>query len=171
LDYARFGNWSEAISGLGTSAAVIVALAVFYRDRAKERDATAKREAEAETAVFQWLTSKEVRDEDDKLIGRLWDLTVHNSTDVPIYRWSVQLGDASHVCNYLKRPLLPGENIFNLPFLDNVDPGAVPEPVLIFEGSSGRVWTRYPRGTVEPVGGQRLGCPHTPKDSRALTDE
>src|SRR5664280_2835382 len=133
VDYSRFGNWSDAISGIGTTAAVVVALAAISKDRTTRRMAEAARLVNEETAVFQWVTSKEVRDEIDRLVGRVWDLRIQNSTIAPIYQWSVLFESNDHVCNYQKRPLLPGENIFNAPFLDDLDPSASPEPLLVFE--------------------------------------
>jgi heme exporter protein D len=55
VDYDRFGNWSDAISGLGSLLAVIAAAIAIVRDRQ-----TALREEHAErqrreTDVHHWL--------------------------------------------------------------------------------------------------------------------
>ena len=159
LDYTKFGNWSDAISGLATSAAVIVALASLYWQRRTQQAAEDAKAIEAETAVFQWLTSKEVRDESDNLIGRVWDVKVQNTTAAPIYHWKLNFDLGSdHLCSAIKRPLIPGENFFNLPFLDNLEPTKAPEPTLIFQGHSGRFWSRSARGVVQPASDQELRC-------------
>lgn len=169
IDYQRFGNWSDAISGMATSGAVIVALATLYWQRATQLAAEAAREMGAETAVFHWLTAKEVRDESDQLIGRLWDLRVQNSTVAPVYHWKISFGsDLNHFCSTLKRPLLPGENVFNLPFLDNLEPSKAPEAVLIFQGRSGRFWSRSAGGVVQAASDVALRCAHAAGVSFAL---
>jgi hypothetical protein len=162
LDYSRFGNWGEAIAGIGTTAAVMVALVALFRDRANQRATEAKRRIEAETAVFQWLTSKEIRDDTDRPIGRIWDIKIQNSTAAPIYHWQISFESVEHCCNYLKRPLLPGENVFNIPTLDNTEPAKAPEPLLIFEGRSGEIWIRSARGKVNNGTERKLSCSHTP---------
>jgi hypothetical protein len=166
IDYTRFGTWSQAISGIGTTSAVIIALASLYSQRSIHLAAESRRRLEEETAVFQWITSKEVRDENHKLIGRIWDITIQNSTVAPIYQWKVTFGPASsYICNHLKRPLLPGANVFNLPFFDNVEVSNTPEPTLFFEGRSGRAWSRSARGVTTHVQIQAMNCEHT-----SLTD-
>ncbi len=161
IDYTRFGTWSEAIAGLATTAAVIVALATLLWQQAAQRSSELTRKLEAETAVFQWLTSKEVRDESDNLIGRLWDVRIHNSTVAPIYQWKIHFETISeHLCSNTKRPLLPGDNVFNLPFLDGLEPSKMPEPTLTFRGSSERYWARSASGLLETVVSKRLQCSH-----------
>jgi hypothetical protein len=119
IDYTRFGTWSNAISGIGTTLAVIVALAALYSQRAIHRSGENRRLLEEETAIFLWLNFKEVRNEKDVLINRLWDIKIQNSTAAPIFCWKVTfLPHVEHLCNYSKRPLLPGENLFNLPIFD-----------------------------------------------------
>jgi len=162
IDYARFGSWSEAITGVATSLAVFVALGTLYRDRLRDRRAEDDRETERETAVYHWLTSKELRDEEDNRIGRVWDLRVQNSTSAPIYRWRANFSiNNTHLCNFSKRPLLPGENVLNLPFLDNLSPNEMPEVNLIFEGRSSRIWLRSPQGTLEQGSIHLLQCEHS----------
>jgi hypothetical protein len=162
IDYSKFGNWSDAVTGLATTGAIIVALATLLWQRRSQQIAEAAKEIEAETAVFQWITSKEVRDESDQLVGRLWDARVQNSTVAPVYHWKLSFeSDHNHLCSQLKRPLLPGENVFNLYFLDNVEPSKAPEPVLIFQGRSGRFWTRSANGILQLASHDDLRCKDT----------
>lgn len=162
IHYERFGSWSEAITGVATMLAVFVALGTIYRDRLRERRAQEGRETELETSVYQWLTSKEIRGESSELIGRLWDLRIHNSTPSPIYRWRANFSsDNNHLCNYSKRPILPGDNILNAPFLDNLTPNVMPEVELIFEGKSSRIWLRSATGTLEEASIHVLECEHS----------
>jgi hypothetical protein len=161
LDYQRFGTWGEAIAGLATTGAVIVALATLLWQRAAQRSSDLSRKLEAETAVFHWLTSKEVRDEENKLISRLWDIRIHNSTVAPIYQWKIDFSSVpDHLCSRIKRPLLPGENVFNLPFLDDMEPSNMPEPALAFQGISERYWVRSASGLLEIATAKRLECAH-----------
>jgi hypothetical protein len=169
LDYSKFGNWSEAISGIGTTGAVFAALATLYWQRRTQALSESTKSIEAETAVFQWLTSKEVRDESNGLIGRVWDLRVQNSTSAPIYNWKVSFGnDPNHICSAVKRPLIPGENFFNLPFLDNTEQSKAPEPSLTFQSRSGRFWSRSARGFIESTSDESLKCGHAAGVSFAL---
>src|ERR1035437_1990616 len=162
IDYVRFGTWSQALSGIGTTSAVIVALASLYWQRTIRRSDENRRLLEEETAIFLWLNFKEIRNEKDVLINRFWDVKIQNSTVAPIYRWKVTFTPhAEHLCNYSKRPLLPGENLFNLRMSDNCEPEKLPEPVLIFEGRTGRFWSRTARGVREEVTAKELDCEHT----------
>ncbi len=170
IDYNRFGNWGEAISGMGTTAAVIVAFTAFCWERSDQRATERKRVMEAETSVFHWLTSKEVTDGLGEPIGRIWDLRINNSTLAPIYQWRIEFGMLpDHLCNSVKRPLVPGDsNVFNLPFLDNVEPSNAPEPSLIFVARSGLTWRRSARGLVEKTTSRELACAHAPGTSVRL---
>jgi hypothetical protein len=166
IDYTKFGNWGDAISGIGTTIAVVVALAGLYWERRSHRTVEIEKQRDAETAVFQWLTSKEVRDAKGSLAVRLWDLRIQNSTVAPIYQWTVTIAPyPDHLCGYTKRPLIPGENIFNLPFLDGVEPNVALEPALSFRSRSGTIWTRLARGTIEAVPEHALACAHTPSSN------
>jgi hypothetical protein len=166
IDYTRFGTWSNAISGIGTTSALIVALASLYSQRSMYQAAEARRLLEEETSVFLWLNYQDMRDEKNKHVGWIWDLKIHNSTRAPIYHWKVNFySHSNHLCNSLKRPLLPGENVFNLLFLDNLEPSKTPESTLIFEGRSDRIWTRSTSGNVVQVSTNELICAHTSSDS------
>jgi len=162
IDYSRFGTWSQAISGTATTSALVVALASLYSQRSIYRSAESRRVIEEETAVFHWLTFKEVRDDANNLIGRLWDIRIQNSTAAPIYCWKLSFSsDSGHLCNHVKRPLLPGENVFNVAALDHLDPSNAPEPVLIFAGRSAKIWTRSALGILVQCTQKELDCPHT----------
>jgi hypothetical protein len=161
IDYTKFGTLSNAVSGIGTTTALIVALASLLSQRAIHSRAEGRRAQEEETAVFQWTVSKELRDNVGKLIGRVWDVRIQNSTKAPIYHWKVDFDSTSeHLCNYSKRPLLPEENMFNLPFFDNLQSNAIPQPNLTFEGRSGRIWMRSARGVLTEARTKELECVH-----------
>ncbi|MCX6168653.1 MAG: hypothetical protein NTX65_04915 [Ignavibacteriales bacterium] len=161
IDYTRFGTWSNALSGIGTTSALIVALTSLYLQRSIYRKAEARRFIDEETSIFLWLTFKEVRDDSGKLVCRLWDMIVQNSTVAPIYHWQISIDSyTTHICSFLKHPLLPGVNVFNLSFLDNLEPSKVPESILVFEGRSGRIWTRSTRGTIKEDTIKDLNCNH-----------
>jgi hypothetical protein len=163
IDYTHFGNWGDAISGVATTAAVIVALVSLFRERAIRLATQRERAIEAEASVYLWLTSHEVRDQHDVKIGREWNLKVHNSTAAPIFRWLVTL-DASHphICSFNKGPLLPGENLLNIRSMDNVAPNQIPDASLMFEGRSGRSWQRTAKGVLREETTKALICEHWP---------
>ena len=164
VDYTRFGTWSNAISGIGTTSALIVALASLYSQRSIYRASEARRLLEEETSLYLWLSFQEVRDEKNKFVARMWDVRIHNLTKAPIYHWKIHFtAHSEHLCNFVKHPLLPGENDFNLPFLDNLEPSETPESILSFEGRSGRIWARSTRGNLAQVSAPELKCEH--KDS------
>jgi hypothetical protein len=162
VDYTRFGTWSQAVSGIVTTVALIVALTSLLSQRSIHNRNEDRRLIEEETSIFLWLTAKELRDNLNNLVGRLWDVRIQNSTDAPVYHWKVIFdSNVNHLCNELKRPILPGENAFNLPFFDNLEPNKTPESSLIFEGRSGRIWTRSTRGILKQTTIKELDCPHS----------
>lgn len=164
IDYAVFGNWSEALSGLATTAAVTVALTSLLHERSIRRLAEHNQTLEREAAVYIWLSFTEIVDQAGKRVGRLWDLKIQNLMTAPIYRWSAIFSDGQpHLCGFSARPLLPGENVFNLPRLDNSMPNAVPTAELIFESQSGSVLRRSDKGALGEAAIRSLVCEHWPK--------
>jgi hypothetical protein len=161
VDYNRFGNWSDAISGIGTTTAIIVALIGIWIQYSATKTAEITKAVEEETAVFFWLESHEVF-ENNKFVGRTWELLIQNSTKLPIYSWAVIFESYNeHLCNFQKRPLLPNENIFNLPFLDNIEPSKTPLAFLHFEGKSKRCWSRDIKGEPKEISKTEMNCGHT----------
>jgi len=160
VDYNRFGNWSDAVSGVATTTAIIVALVGIWIQHSATKASETTRALEEETAIYFWLKSHEVY-EDKKFVGRTWDLVIQNSTKLPVYSWSVKFDSYNeHLCNFQKRPLLPNENIFNLPFLDNVEPNKAPTATLYFEGKSNRCWSRDIKGQPNQITLTQMSCSH-----------
>ena len=161
VDYSRFGNWSDAISGIATSVAIIVALVGIWIQYSVTKSAETAKRLEEETSIYFWLKSNDIVNDKDEFIGRTWDLIIQNLTKVPIYSWVVKFETYSdHLCNFQKRPLLPNENLFNLPFLDNLEPGKTPMATLYFEGNSERYWSRNIKGQPREIKINEMNCNH-----------
>lgn len=146
IDYQRFGNWSEVISGVGTMAAVLVALFALVRERIMQTAAEKKTQLLAETAIYLWLVPKQVLADGNRFM--IWDLIIQNGTPAPIYDWQVAFGSAKENDLSRRRPLLPGQNIFNLPQYDNHPESEVPEPTIEFRSASDQTWVRTVRGNL-----------------------
>lgn len=145
VDYLKFGTWGQAASALATTSALIVALTAQYLDRRRARDLQEQTQVEQETAVVLYQDSKVVVIDGRSI--RVWDVIIQNQTTAPIYDWCLTFGDSGlPISSYSKRALQPGSNTFNIPEFDGVDSRDFPEPLLVFRGSSGRVWQRTSRG-------------------------
>jgi hypothetical protein len=158
LDYVRFGTWTQAIAGTATFLGVMVALASLLWQQAKTREENARKLMDEHTAVFLWLTSQVLQDETThEAVGRHWDLEIQNLTKAPIYRWRVEFpGFQESLSNVSKRPLLPSQNVFNLPFLDNCAPQSIPIPAVFFEARDGLAWKRTATGLISRAGLEQL---------------
>jgi hypothetical protein len=151
VDYARFGNWSDAIAGLGTLLTVVAAAAAIVGDRFATRRAEQAERERSETDVHHWLDYAEVRDERDRHIGWRWTIHIQNRTQAPLYEWVADFPELNQsINNKNKSPLKPGESFFNLPFLDDLAPSAAPTPMLMFRDRSARWWQRSAHGSVGP---------------------
>lgn len=151
VDYTRFGNWSDAIAGLGSLLTVVAAAAAILADRFAARRAEQAERERSETDVHHWLDYAEVRDERDQHRGWRWTIHIQNRTQAPLYEWVADFpGHNQSISNKDKSPLKPGESFFNLPFLDDLAPSAAPTPVLMFRDRSARWWQRSAHGSVEP---------------------
>ena len=163
IDYERFGTWAEALSGIGTTSAVIVALSALVFERSAARKAEMAKAKEEETAVFVWLAPTQVREKNtNEYIKRIWDVRFDNRTRAPIYMWRVDFGEqVPHKCSATSGPIAPGESIRNVPDLDAVEPSVAPRPSIYFEGRDGRLWKRAANGALSEVSGADLRCEHT----------
>lgn len=160
VDYNRFGNWSDAISGIATTTAIIVTLVGIWFQYYTSKSAEVLKALEEETAIYFWMKSNENFD-NVTYVGRTWDLIIQNSTKLPIYTWLVKFDSyQDHICNFQKRPLLPNENLFNLPFLDNVESSKTPIATLYFEGKSKRYWSRDVNGEPKQITFNEMNCSH-----------
>lgn len=162
VDYNRFGNWSDAVSGIGTLSAVVLAVVSILVDRLRHREELQRELDSSESSVFLWLSSVVEVDDNDRPVGRSWVLKIQNTTTSPVYEWRVTFeGRQDHLCAAATRPVLPGENIFNLEFLDDIEPKAIPRPALVFKGRFGNVWRRTELGDVSKSEQSGLECAHT----------
>lgn len=150
VDYQRFGTWSAALSGLGSMIAVVIALSSFAWQRAKSRREVRDSIHREQTSIYVWLASQRLVNDSGHFIGRNWDVVIRNGTQAPVYRWRVRFSGASAAVSHLdKRPLLPGDNVFNVAALDNLEVAQIGEPVLDFLAQDGLVWRRTGTGSLE----------------------
>lgn len=151
LDYQKFGTWGQAISGSATFLGVMTALASLLWQYGKSRKEQEQKSLDEQTAVYIWLTSQLLKDDtNDAIIGRQWDLEIQNLTKAPIYDWRAEATGAALL--ETSRPILPNQNTFNLPKLDNCGPNEIPEPVLYFRSREGSYWKRTATGVLSAVG-------------------
>jgi len=160
VDYTRFGTWSDFVAGAFTTVAVVVALGAIVYDQ-RTRDADERRRVDAElTSMFTWVEAVEtVERGTTRLLGVTWDVHVRNLTGAPIYDWVLKVG-GSHRCRHTHGGLIPGDRLFNIPELDDAQPGDLPEPTLIFRDRETRVWTRSARGQLAQDNRDDLTCAH-----------
>jgi hypothetical protein len=157
VDYTRFGTWSQALSGLGSLAAVTVALSSLMWQRLKTLRDSAESVTESQTRLYLWLRSQVLVDGSGVTIGRNWDLEVQNLTETPIYEWLVTFPTTEEVLSHeTKRPLLPGLNVFNLPVFDNFTHGQIGEPSIVFRARDSRLWRRTSSGAIDNAEVQAL---------------
>jgi len=160
VDYDHFGNWSDAVSGIATAIAVIVALLSIHIGRTADRAAVRAKDLDAETAVYIWLQHKKIEQASMPAFA-VWDVIIRNTTPAPIYQWKVTIHRGPiFLCNHDLWPLRPGHNLFNVRGLDGVDPSQTPEVSISFEGRSGKLWTRTTKGRIQPAEQQALDCEH-----------
>src|ERR1700748_2793770 len=69
VDYTKFGTWSEAISGLATTTALIIALIGIYIQYSMSKKPLEQKEKEEETSIFVWLAAKQLFDKEGEPIG------------------------------------------------------------------------------------------------------
>lgn len=152
VDYAKFGNWSDAIAGLGSLLAVVTAAAAILSQHWATKRSDLVERRRRETDIHHWLDYAELQDERGKHLGWAWTVEVQNSTQAPIYAWKIEIPDLeTGLDSHRRSPLRPGATKFNLPCLDNHVPAKAPSPVLSFKGNSGQWWCRSAEGSVEEM--------------------
>jgi hypothetical protein len=150
LDYQKFGTWTQAISGTATFLGVMIAVASLLWQYLKSRRDVQQKAIEEQTAVYIWLNSQLLKDDiTDAVVGRHWDLEIQNLTRAPIYVWWAEASGELLVDS--KRPILPNQNTFNVPRLDNCEPDEIPEPVIYFVSREGKYWKRTATGNLSAV--------------------
>lgn len=117
FDPNRFGNVGDWISGLGSLAAVAVALAALRDQRKRDAD----EELAKRTQVYAWL-----RFVDDEDVVEGWYLHIANGGASPIYVWRVRLADGNFVGAEQLGPLPPGVLRRRLPSVPDGDRSSRP---------------------------------------------
>jgi hypothetical protein len=153
VDYEAFGDIATWSQGIGTVAAVIVALRTLQR-QSNERLADIRRQEQRErTQVFCWMSfavSDSNRDDD-----RAWYVCFNNVTPLPIAAWVLRVRDGSDEkvvgtldVNVLE-PIVPGFSRFRT----GIRAGRLSEPVceLEFVDMAGYCWRRSSTGALAPI--------------------
>lgn len=152
IDYEHFGNWSDAIAGLGSLLAVVAAAAAILGQHWATKRSVMMDRQRRETDIHHWLDYAELQDEHGAHRGWTWTVEIQNSTQAPIYAWKIDIpGLETGLDSHRKSPIRPGATKFNLPCLDNCVPAKAPSPVLSFKGNSGQWWCRSAEGSVEKM--------------------
>ncbi|MHC1948337.1 hypothetical protein IF803_28675 [Bradyrhizobium sp. UFLA06-06] len=147
IDYQKFGSWGQVVSGSATFLGVMTALVSLVWQFGKNRKEQEQKSIDEQTAVYFWLTSQVVKEDVTDLVrGRQWDLEIQNLTKAPIYVWRVEAEGRPLVDT--QRPILPNQNTFNVPLLDDREPSQIPEPVLYFVSREGGYWRRSATGSL-----------------------
>lgn len=162
VDHTRFGTWGQMASAIGTTIAFLIGFWNLYYARSQYLAGEKRRKEEEENSVYIWIGIIEEENEDGKHVGWQYDLYVQNATKFPIANWLVKFsGRTEHLCNFQKKPLLPGENVFNLTFLDDNEPNSIPNSEIIFESKTNKTWNRKSTGGLEEVASNDLKCEHS----------
>ncbi len=166
VDHTRFGTWGQMASAIGTTIAFLIGFWNLYYSRSQYIAGEKRRKEEEETSVYVWIGIIEDKNEQGNHVGWQYDLNVQNATKFPIAKWLVKFSSRpEHLCNFQKKPLIPGENIFNLPFLDDMEPNSIPELEIIFESKSNKTWNRKSTGVLEEVISSKIKCEHSNSNS------
>lgn len=153
---ARFGTLGDWISGLGTVAAVVVALRESALAQSRQR-------IDRLCAVTAWMELERHEDGSPR-----WTVFVSNETKHPIYRWLVvprsDGGDDGvwHLCDARLGPLVPGPTQYEVPHSGGADFHTASPVELQFVDRDGQSWLRTSRGRLEELDGD-LGassCEH-----------
>jgi hypothetical protein len=161
VDHTKFGTWGQMVSAIGTTIAFLIGFWNLYYQRSQYNTAEKRRKEEEETSVYIWISIIEEKDEVGNHVGWQYDLNVQNATKFPISKWLVKFSSRTeHLCNFQKKPLIPGENVFNLTFFDDIEPNTLPESEIIFESKMKKTWNRKSTGSLEEVASGNLKCEH-----------
>jgi hypothetical protein len=134
VDYSRFGDVGEWVSGLGTLAAFVAA--IFAIRVEQRRDAT--EDFQRRTSIYAWL-----RYVDDGPVPDGWHLYLANACSAPVYLWRLAINGVGHLGATDLGPLPPGitERRLDIDILRAfaVDADSIS---VWFLDSEGRGWTR-----------------------------
>jgi hypothetical protein len=151
VDYQRFGDIATWAQGIGTVAAVVVALHQI-RQQADARLADIRRQEERErTQVFCWMSFAQ----SDKDGERAWYVCFNNITPLPIAAWVLRVRDGTNESpvgtldvNVLD-PIVPGYSRFRT----GIAAAGLDEPVceLDFVDMAGQCWCRSSSGALTAI--------------------
>lgn len=161
LNISRTGTWGQMMSAFGTTFAFVVALTNLIFQRTQYLSGEKRREKEEETAVSVWLSFTEEVEDDGKHKVWLWDVNIQNSTKSQIYNWLIKFDNyPNHLCNVQEKPLSPDANLFNLEFLDDVEPSKAPKAEIIFKSKADNFWSKTSDGILKEVTVKEIQCEH-----------
>jgi hypothetical protein len=153
--YPHFGDLGGWTSGIGSLAAVAVALVQTHRLRVERIDDLYRQEVEQRTQVFGWVAYRE-----ESARSGDWWVYLNNMTPAPIRAWVLRIEDPEtghQVTLDVTRllPILPGFT----QHLAGVSPGDLLRPMcqLEFVDAAGVCWRRDVSGRIHQISEIRLG--------------
>jgi hypothetical protein len=141
----RYGTLGEWVSGVGTVAAIAIALRESGLARRRER-------LDRLCAVTAWMELERHADGEPR-----WTVSVSNGTEHPIYEWLVvprprDGSDATwHLCAEKLGPLTPRVSQYEVPHETDSGFEAASPVELHFEDRDGQQWLRNTRGQLTAV--------------------
>ena len=149
FDPQAFGTMGEWVSGIGTFAAVVVALSTTRNAQRFELGIKSRERDMLLTAIYVWL-SRSLDMTTGSPLG--WSVSFTNATPQPVYYWVTRIeGVNGHLCHVINDPILPGRSTRGLVDRQYAPPASdqVPRAMIEFVDSAGRLWVRNYDGSCE----------------------
>lgn len=142
VDYSRFGDVGEWVSGIGTIAAFVAAVLAIRIGQKKD----AEGDVQKRTSLYTWI-----RLIDDESLPRGWYLYLANACSAPIYLWRLEVTGVGHLSSAEVGPLPPGITMRRLDIADLTSAATNPDALCVsFLDAEGFGWQRYgARAAVE----------------------
>lgn len=151
VDYTRAGTLGQWVSGLGSFAAVLVAVGALLNERRRLATAAQQRRDTDLSQFYAWL----VLLYDGSGAPHHWEVRFNNVTPTPAYHWILRLeGHPSiHFCHLTSGPIVPGSTARVIPESVPVplDPATMVRTALVFSDVDSRTWIRNYDGRCKIV--------------------
>lgn len=142
VDYSRFGDVGEWVSGIGTIAAFVAAVLAIRIGQKKDAEGDVQRR----TLLYAWIRSV-----DDESLPHGWYLYLANACSAPIYLWRLDVVGVGHLSSSEVGPLPPGTTVRRLDIVGLDVAATSPDALRVsFLDAEGFGWQRHgARAAVE----------------------